>query len=573
AGVGLLYRQGYFHQTLDADGRQQHFYPTYDFTRLPMRPATDEQGRSLEVSVPLPDRDVTVRVWLAQVGRVPLLLLDSDVTRNDPADRVITNQLYVQGREMRLIQELVLGVGGARALAALGIEPAVWHANEGHCSLFQLERLARARADTGSWEAALEAVRPGVAFTTHTPVPAGNERFDVELARRYLTPWATLCEVEVDRLLDLGNAEPAGTAQESFNLSVVGLRTSRTVNAVSRRNAEVVREMWRPLRERHLEVPDVTAVTNGVHTSTWVGPEIGRLFTERVGADWRQLLLEPARWRVLLEADDEEVWRAHRAQKVLLGRFLENRLREQFARHGASPDELRRVKDIFDPDALIIGFARRFATYKRAHLLFSDLDRLTRIISSQPEGVQVVVAGKAHPADQEGQELIRRVFQLGSSPELGGRIVFLEDYDLRVAKMLVQGVDVWLNTPRPPLEASGTSGQKAALNGALNLSVLDGWWPEAFDGEHGWALGAETDRGADAEEQDRADAESLYSLLETDVLPLFGRRDAGLPHEWIGRMKRAMAAVTPAFSSHRMLADYVERIYAVAAGSPSDPAT
>jgi len=558
--VGLLYRQGYFHQTLDADGRQQHFYPTHDFTRLPMRPAIDDQGRALEVAVPLPGREVALRVWLAQVGRVPLLLLDSDVTRNDPADRVITNQLYVQGREMRLIQELALGIGGVRALAALGIVPAVWHANEGHCSLLQLERLAGLKARLGSWESAVSEVRRGVAFTTHTPVPAGNERFDTALARRYLEPWSELCEVPVETLLELGD----DGERESFNLSILGLRTSRTVNAVSQRNTEVVRDMWSELRRRHPDIPEIVPVTNGVHTPSWVGPEIGRLFDHHVGSDWRHRLLEPDRWQALLAAPEDEVWRAHRAQKVLLGRFLEGRLREQFARHGSSPDELRRVVGLFDPDSLTIGFARRFATYKRAHLLFADVARLRRLIASQPGGVQIVVAGKAHPADQEGQELIRRVFQLGMSPELEGRIVFLEDYDLLVAKMLVQGVDVWLNTPRPPLEASGTSGQKAALNGALNLSVLDGWWPEAFDGENGWALGAETDRGAETGEQDRADAESLYSLLENDVLPLFARREEGLPKEWIGRMRRAMASVTPAFSSHRMVRDYLESVYQVA---------
>ncbi|MGH9464487.1 MAG: alpha-glucan family phosphorylase [Thermoanaerobaculia bacterium] len=568
-GVGLLYRQGYFHQTLDAEGRQQHFYPTYDFSRLPMRPAADELGRPVEVSVTLPGREVWARVWVALVGRVPLLLLDCDIPRNDSADRAITNQLYVQSREMRLIQELVLGVGGVRALSALGIEPGTWHVNEGHCALLQLERLRELRQEgvgPADWRARLA---ESVVFTTHTPVPAGNEQFDAELARRYLEPWASTLGLPVGELLALGRLDPAADAP--LNLTILGLKTSRRANAVSSRNGEVVRAMWAPLVERDPRAAPIIAITNGVHTPTWVGPEVAELFAQVVGTDWRERLLEPEAWAAVRDAPDGEVWAAHRDQKARLGRFVVTRLREQFARHGRSPDELRRVGELFDPEALTIGFARRFATYKRAHLLFHDIDRLRDILGRGEGGVQVVLAGKAHPADQGGQELIRRLFQLGQSDELEGRIFFLEDYDMQVGQMLAQGVEVWLNTPRPPLEASGTSGQKAAVNGALNLSVLDGWWPEGWNGENGWAIGEPGEVDALGEgERDQRDAAALYRLLEDEVLPAFAARENGLPLAWIRRMKQAMATITPRFSSHRMVSEYLELLYAApGVASPS----
>ncbi len=575
-GVGLLYRQGYFHQTLDAEGRQQHFYPTFDFSRLPMRPAADELGRPIEVAVPLPGREVWARVWVALVGRVPLLLLDCDVPRNDPADRAITHQLYVQGREMRLLQELVLGVGGVRALRALGIEPDIWHVNEGHCALLQLERLREFRnggADSRDWR---DRLAEQVVFTTHTPVAAGNEQFDVELARRYLGPWTTALRLPLAEILALGRLDPVA-AEAPMNLTILGLKTARRANAVSARNAEVVRAMWAPLAERDPRTAPIGAVTNGVHTPTWVGPEVSELFAQVVGPDWRERLLESSAWSALHQASDAAVWAAHTAQKGRLGRFVVARLREQFARHGRSPDELRRVDELFDPAALTIGFARRFATYKRAHLLFHDIDRLRDILGRGEGGVQVVLAGKAHPADHGGQELIRRLFQLGQSDELRGRIFFLEDYDMQVGQMLAQGVEVWLNTPRPPLEASGTSGQKAAVNGALNLSVLDGWWPEGWDGENGWAIGEPGQAtGASEEECDQRDAAALYRLLEEEVLPAFAAREGGLPLAWIRRMKQAMATITPRFSSHRMVSEYLELLYAapsVAAPSAAEAAT
>jgi len=564
-GVGLLYRHGYFRQNIDADGRQQHIYPEYDFSRLPLRPAETRTGKEVRVKIPLPGREVEARVWVAGVGRVPLLLLDTDVPQNDPADRPITGTLYVAGREMRLVQEIVAGVGGARALEALGIEPAVWHINEGHCSLLQLERLGRRVASGAEPEKALAELAGNAVFTTHTPVPAGNETFDRELARKYLTPWSEALRLSTERLLGLGDAG-RGDGDLSFNMTALAIRTTRAANAVSKLNAEVSSEMWGHLlgdRSRD-DRPAVFPITNGVHPATWVGREMLELFRGWIGPGWQEKLLDEAAWKHILDIPDARLWAAHGAQKERLVRFIRSRLRDQFARHGHSPDELRAVADLFDPKALTIGFARRFATYKRAKLIFSDLERLKALLGDDERPIQMLFAGKAHPADRPGQELIQHIFQLSRSEALKGRVFFIEDYDMRVGHMLVQGVDVWLNTPRRPMEASGTSGQKAAMNGALNVSILDGWWPEGFDGTNGWAIEAEGDDDGNGDEagQDRGDAEALYRLLEEEVVPAYYGLDGDhLPAGWIQRMKRSIATVTPRFSSNRMVRDYAEEAY------------
>ena len=563
--VGLAYRRGYFHQTIDAEGRQQHTYPEFDFTRLPVRPVANSEGEELRVAVPFPGREVLARVWMAEVGRVPLLLLDTNVPENHPADRPITGTLYVAGREMRLAQEIMLGVGGARALAALGIEPAVWHLNEGHCALVQLERLRRAVAGgkVGP-EAALAGLAERAVFTTHTPVPAGNEAFERPVAAKLLAPWAEATGLSLERLLELGDAEQTA-ADQRFNLTALAIRTTRLANAVSELNAQVTSTMWGHL----LPAPaagslPIVPITNGVHAASWVGREIRGLFIEVLGTAWQDHLLDPEAWAHVRTITEEALWRAHRAQKVRLAEFVRDRCREQFARHGRSPDELRSVDLLFDPEALTIGFARRFATYKRAKLIFSDLPRLTALLCDPARPVQLLFAGKAHPADLAGQELIQQIFRLSQLPELTGRVIFLEDYDMRVGRRLVQGADVWLNTPRRPMEASGTSGQKAAMNGALNVSILDGWWPEGFDGMNGWAIeaAASSEGTANEEEQDRADAEALYSLLEGQVVPTFYERAHGdLPAAWISRMKDAIATITPRFSSSRMVRDYAQICY------------
>ncbi len=568
--VGLLYRRGYFQQAIDADGFQQHIYPEYDFRRLPVRPALDGRGRPVVVQVPLPGRQVAAQVWLAQVGRVPLLLLDTDIPENDPADRPITGVLYVRGREMRLVQETVLGIGGVKALAALGIEPAVWHINEGHSALLQMERLRRSLAGGADSEPALAELTRTTAFTTHTPVPAGNEQFDRHLAAAYVTA-AAPPGVDADWLMDLGRADH-GEPGQPFNLTAFALRTSAYANGVSRLNGEVADRMWRHLRpETPAEEPVVDAITNGVHVPTWLGLEMRELLQRLLGGDWYEALLSPEGWRQVEEVVDGELWEAHQAQKKRLLRFTRSRLREQYARHGRSPGELRRVAEMFRSDVLTIGFARRFATYKRAGLLFSDLVRLRQLLSHAERPVQVFLAGKAHPADRPGQELIQHIFKLSQEPDLAGRVVFLENYDMRVARMLVQGCDVWLNTPRRPHEASGTSGQKAAVNGVLNLSILDGWWPEGWDGENGWAFGSESASDEDSR-QDQEDALALYRTLEEEVVPAYYERDAdGLPRAWVARMKRAMATVGPRFSSSRMVRDYAEKAYLPLAVGSEEP--
>jgi len=559
-GVGLLYKRGYFRQTIDSDGFQQHTYPIFDFNRLPIFPAATRTGREVILSVPLPGRELAVKVWIAQVGRVPVLLLDTDITHNDPVDRPITHALYVRGREMRLLQEIVLGIGGARALDALGIRPGVWHINEGHSALVQLERLRAAVGNGNGLEGAKETVARNTVFTTHTPVPAGNEQFDRDLVQRYLEAWNDTSALPSQQIFDLG----AGINGDSvFNLTALGLRTSALRNGVSRLNGEVLRSIWHPLfpdAENVAEVP-IGSVTNGVHASTWAGLEMRELFARHLGRNWKEKLLDPDAWAAIHDVDDEELWAAHGAQKRRLARFTQMRLLGQFARHGRSPDELREVNGFFDPEVLTIGFARRFATYKRADLLFSNRERLRAVVRNPGRPVQIIFAGKAHPADRPGQELVQHIFQLSQSDDFRGRIFFLENYDIRVAKKLVQGVDVWLNTPRRPLEASGTSGQKAAMNGALNFSILDGWWPEAVSRDNGWVIGSDQAADHDAE-QDRIDAESLYDTLESEIVPAFYERtDDGLPSAWTGRMKSAIASVTPAFNSDRMVRDYAEEYY------------
>ncbi len=560
--VGLLYRMGYFNQTIDADGFQQHIYPHYDFTRLPLRPVSGATGRQVIVRVPFPGREVAAKVWLAQVGRIPLLLLDTDIAQNDPSDRPITSILYVRGREMRLAQELVLGVGGVKALDALGIEPRVWHLNEGHSALLQLERFrVAAKNEKLSFEEAVEKVKACTVFTTHTPVPAGNETFDRELVGKYTKPWAESLGVECRQLLELGKADDH-LGEQPFNMTAFAIRTSRAVNGVSQLHGRVSSNMW-----RHLfpgagpEDLPVDHITNGVHISTWLGMELLELFNRYFGIGWKDRRLTVDDWRAIDEIPDEEIWRAHQVQKRRLARFVRVRLRQQFARHGHGPDALRELENWIDEDVLTIGFARRFATYKRADLLFRDMHRLRRLVRDNERPVQVLLAGKAHPADRPGQELIQHIFQISRSPDFQGRVIFLENYDMRVARALVQGVDLWLNTPVRPLEASGTSGQKAAMNGALNFSVLDGWWPEAYDGTNGWAIGQGKDY-PDREEQDREESLSLYDTLEEEIIPLYyDREDDGIPRAWVRRMKESMATITPRFSAERMVRDYTEKVY------------
>ena len=565
--VGLLYRHGYFQQTIDADGLQQHTYPEYDFTRLPLRPVASATGRETTISVPLPGRDVKAKLWLAQVGRVPLILLDTDIPENDPSDRPITNQLYVRGREMRLLQEILLGVGGVRALRAVDALPTVWHLNEGHSVFLQLERWRELRASGVDPEPAHRRIRSNAVFTTHTPVAAGNEQFDAELIDKYFRGWCEETGLPFGELQTLGRAHDGDGA---FNLTALAIRTTSWTNGVSQLNAEVTSGMWQHLfAQREAGRPAIHAVTNGVHSRTWLGHETQELLRARLDPRWESMLLSPDGWTKVLDIPDGELWTAHRAQKERLARFTRSRLREQHARHGASPDELRAIDALFDPGALTIGFARRFAIYKRAKLVFSDEVRLRALLADEDRPVQMIFAGKAHPADRPGQELIQHIFELSRSEGFRGKVFFLENYDMRMGRMLVQGVDVWLNTPRRPLEASGTSGQKVAMNGGLNFSIADGWWPEGFNGENGWVIGS-GQHSDDEALQDAEDARSLYETLESVIVPLYYERDQrDLPRRWIRMMKQSIASLTPRFSASRMVRDYTENGYLPAAARRS----
>jgi starch phosphorylase len=562
-GIGLLYRRGYFRQQIDADGHQEHAQPDLDPGQLPLRRARGLDGAPLDVVVEVADRVVHAAVWVAQVGRVPILLLDTDVPANDKADRPITHILYVRGREMRLCQELVLGIGGVRALRALGIDPAVWHLNEGHSAFLLIERAREQLAVDPSLAAreALQRVGRDTVFTIHTPVPAGNEVFARDLVTPALQSWFAAARMEPDELLELGRG-PTDEPNAPFDMTAFVLRHASNANAVSQLHARTATETWQGLAGH-----PIAGITNGVHVPTWLGRPVRRAIRRAVHVPLEVDLNGPEQLATLGELDDSELWGAHEQQKREMVGFLEGRLARQLARHGESPTALREVRSVLNADALIIGFARRFATYKRADLLFRDEERLARILSSDERPVQIVMAGKAHPADRPGQQVIQRIFELSRSDRLRGRVFVIEDYDVRIARFLVGGVDLWLNNPRRPLEASGTSGMKAAINGVPSLSILDGWWDEGFSGENGWAIGGRETGGDDAE-QDEVDAGEIYRLLEEEIVPRFFERADGLPAEWLAVMRSAIAAALWPFSTARMLTEYVDRLYLPAVRTP-----
>ena len=567
-GVGLLYRHGYFRQTIDADWHQEHAYPDYDLATLPILRVLGPEGEPLTVSVELPGRLLYAAVWLVQVGRVPVLLMDTDIPENAESDRPVTHQLYVRGREMRLHQELVLGTGGVRALRALKVEPAVWHLNEGHSAFLLLERTRECVAAGVGLEDALARVRRNSVFTIHTPVSAGNERFDSDMVRRVAGPLydgdgrSGTGGVPIDRALELARGIDGDPRQ--FDMTALSLRLSNSANAVSKLHSVTANSTWQGLGDKK-----IIAVTNGVHMPTWVGQPVGDIFERYMGVDLD--CVDAANgsgpfWERTDQIPNADLWEAHQRQKLELMIFARNRLRHQFARHGEAPNVLEELEGVLDVGALTIGFARRFATYKRAQLLFSDMDRIARLLWDKDRPVQIIFAGKAHPADRPGQAVIQEIFTRSRSPQLRGRVFILEDYDMRVARFMVQGVDVWLNNPRRPLEASGTSGMKAAANGVVNLSVLDGWWDEGWVGDNGWAIGGR-DTNPDEGAQDYSDAQALYWLLEQQVVPLYyGRGPDNIPEGWLAEMKRSIRSTIWNFSTIRMLHEYVEDEYLPAAG-------
>ncbi|NOY45693.1 MAG: glycosyltransferase family 1 protein [Deltaproteobacteria bacterium] len=561
-GVGLLYRQGYFHQYLTHDGWQQEVYPENDVYNMPLRPVRTEDGAPVEVEVRMAGRPVRIRAWRAQVGRIPLYLLDTNLAANDPADRAITHQLYAPGEGMRIRQEVVLGVGGVRLLEAVGVEPAVCHMNEGHSAFLGLERIRVLMERTElSFAEALEAVRVGSVFTTHTPVPAGIDLFRPPELEEYLGDILKEMGIGVGDLMALGRENPADP-NAPLSMAVLALRLSGHRNGVSRLHGRVSRRMWAGVWPGipEEEVP-IGHVTNGIHVRSWLSDEMARLFDRYLGPSWVDEPLDQAMWKRVHDIPDNELWRAQERLKERLVGFVRRRLRTQLERRGAKPDEVRAADEVLDPEALTIGFARRFATYKRAVLLFRDPERLARILNHPDRPVQILFAGKAHPADNEGKKFIQEIVHHCRQKEFRNRVVFLEDYDVNLARYLVQGCDVWLNTPRRPLEACGTSGMKVVPNGGLHLSVLDGWWDEAYDGEVGWAIGhGEEYQNPDV--QDRVESLDLYDLLENEVVPLYYTRgDDGLPRGWIQRTKTAMERLTPVFNTNRMVREYAERYY------------
>lgn len=566
-GVGLLYQMGYFHQVLDQSGWQQERYSEQDFTVLPLT-LEERGGEPLMVEVPHPGRTVKAQVWRAQVGRVPLYLLDTNIPQNSPDDRDITDLLYGGDLDLRIRQEMVLGIGGVRALAALGLEPAVYHMNEGHSAFAAIERARRIMATHGvPFRAACEAGAAGTVFTTHTPVPAGHDAFPPGLVEHYLGDYADQLGLSRQEFLALGQADRSEPGS-AFNMTVLAMRMAAATNGVSRIHARVTQRMWQDLWPA-LPVDEIPigSITNGVHLPSWVSPDLVQLYDRYLGPRWREDPGDQSVWSRADRIPADELWRTHERRRERLIAFARRRLRRQLARRGAAEHELRAAEEVLDPQALTIGFARRFATYKRALLLFRDPDRLARILDSAERPVQVIIAGKAHPRDDEGKALIQRIVSLAREEPFRRHVVFLEDYDTAIARYLVQGCDVWLNTPRPPLEASGTSGMKAAANGVLNLSTLDGWWAEAWEalggrrGVGGWALGNGGSQASE-EEQDRLDAAALYALLEQEIVPTFYQRSADrLPRTWVQWMRQSIARLCPVYNTVRVVQEYTERYY------------
>ena len=570
-GVGFMYPQGYFHQHVSAEGWQEESYERLNWADAPTEPALTPDGKPCITAVPLGDRSVLVAVWQVRMGRVRLFLLDTDLEENAPWDRELSARLYGGDRETRVQQEIVLGIGGVRALKALGIEPSAFHLNEGHAAFVVLQRIREHLERGKSFDAALGEIRQTTIFTTHTPVPAGHDAFPFSMVEKHLAGcWGTLGPNR-DRFLALGSHDSGGGPL--FNMTALALRSSGEVNGVSQLHGEVTRQMWAPMWPElsPASVP-VTSVTNGVHVPTWIAPDIADLLAKHLGADWLARHDDPFAWEAVLGIPDEELWAARQSLRRYLFAFIRERARQRWTVERVGTPRVVAAGTLLEPETLTIGFARRFAGYKRPELVFHDAERLARILNDAERPVQIIFAGKAHPADDIGKHHLQQVYRRALDPMFGGRVAFVDDYDLHVAHFLVQGCDVWLNNPRKPMEASGTSGMKAAINGVPHLSIGDGWWAEGFTGANGWNIDGEAS-GSD-HDVDAADAAALYRLLETDVVPAFYDRDAaGVPRRWLRTVKESIRSVAPRFSSRRMLKEYAERMYAPALARTEDVRT
>ena len=562
-GVALLYQHGYFRQVLNADGWQQERNPPSDFYTLPIRPALDAGGDEIHVHIHMPDGPVQIKIWLLNVGRVRLVLLDTNISENVRSeDRAITDLLYGGDADTRIRQEIVLGIGGLRALAALGLDPSVFHMNEGHSAFLALERIrVLMQQNKLSFEEALEAARSNNVFTTHTPVPAGIDLFEPGLVYHYFERYCADSGITFDQLMALGRKDRNNRA-ERLSMAILALNTAAYRNGVSRLHGEVSQSMWQELWPElpTREVP-ITSVTNGVHLPSWLNGDLAELFDQYLPPGWRDWNPDQSCWEQVKDIPDEELAEAHRRRKRRLISFIRDRQVASAARRKAAAMEVKYASEVLDPNALTIGFARRFATYKRATLLFRDIARLKKILLDQERPVQIVIAGKAHPKDVPGKAFIREIAQYSRDPELWKHVVFLEDYDMKVARELIQGVDVWLNTPRRGEEACGTSGMKAAMNGVLNLSILDGWFDEVYEISGGWAIG---DREPYSEDQDGMHASMIYYLLENEIVPMFYERRQGTSSEWIRRSKQSILALSPRYDARRMVHDYDRYLYSLA---------
>jgi starch phosphorylase len=559
-GVGFLYPQGYFHQRISPDGWQQAWSAPFVAGDAPIRPALLPNGERLIIQVNLEGRTIHVAVWQVLVGRVTLYLMDTDVEPNAPWDRELSAHLYGGNQEMRILQETILGIGGVRVLRALGLNPTVWHANEGHAAFLTLERLLEYRQSGMSFKDAIEAVKASTVFTTHTPVPAGHDAFPFHLMEKYFTSFGNLLQISREELLQLGCAP--GTVNTAFNMTVLGLQLSGHRNGVSRRHGEVSRRMWSHLWPGVPEekVP-IIAITNGIHVPTWIAPEMRHLYAKHLGPDWAARADDPVLWERVMDIPDQDLWNTRLVLKRKLIAYIHEKARLNWIHGQMDPSQILASGTLLDAEALTIGFARRFATYKRATLLFKDLERLKRLLHDPWRPVQIIFAGKAHPADEHGKYFIHQVYSLAKDHGFGGHIAFVEEYDMHTAKFLVHGVDVWLNTPRPPQEACGTSGQKAALNGVPNMSILDGWWVEGYNGANGWAIGGQ-EFNSDHNIQDAADAEALYRTLELEVILLYYNRDGdGVPRGWLNIVRETIRSTVPRFCTRRMVHDYTEQLY------------
>ncbi len=559
-GLGLLYQQGYFRQFLNPDGWQQERYPTNDFFTLPIQPVKTADEQDLKVTVKLPTGLVHIQVWKLEVGRISLYLLDTNIPENVlPQDRDITDSLYGGDIDTRIRQEIVLGIGGMRALRAMGLKPTVYHMNEGHSAFLALEQIRNYVREQGlRFEEAQEAARTSNVFTTHTPVPAGIDLFDPGLMYHYFSEYCSEVGIDFQQLMGLGRRNPYNR-DERFSMAVLALNTSSFRNAVSRLHRQISQEMFHDLWPQLplWEVP-ITSITNGVHLPSWLNGELSALYDQYLQPDWRERFNEPSIWDQVREIPDEELLEVHRRRKRRLVNFVRSHQSASAMRRQSSATEVRRASEVLDPNAFTIGFARRFATYKRATLLFRDVERLKRILLNKDMPVQLVIAGKAHPKDQPGKGYIREVIQFSRDPDIWKHVVFVEDYDMKVAREMVQGVDLWLNNPRRGEEACGTSGMKAAMNGVLNLSILDGWFDEAYERSGGWAIG---DREPYSEDQDGLHASAIYYLLENEIVPMFYERREQVPREWMRRMKQSLMYISPTFDCRRMVREYMSELY------------